>query len=63
MTQYRCYFLGADDQLVGAETLQCEGDDEATAQARRTFAEKAYAKGFELLEGERRVAVLEVAHS
>ncbi|HKT19917.1 MAG TPA: hypothetical protein VJR47_17830 [Stellaceae bacterium] len=62
MAQYRCYFLGADDQLMGAETIQCEGDAEAMSLARRTFALKAYAKGFELLEGERRVAAVEVSH-
>lgn len=63
MVQYRCYFLGADDQLMGAETIQCAGDEEAMALARRTFALKAYARGFELLEGDRRVAIVEVSHS
>jgi hypothetical protein len=63
MAQYRCYFLGEGDQLMGAETIQCDGDEEAMALARRTFALKAYARGFELLEGERRVAVVEVSHS
>jgi hypothetical protein len=63
MAQYRCYFLGSDGQLVGAETIQCNGDDEAVERARRTFATKVYAKGFELLEGDRRVTVLEVTES
>lgn len=63
MAQYRCYFLGADDQLMGAETIQCAGDEEAMTLARRTLALKAYARGFELREGERRVAVVEVSHS
>jgi len=63
MAQYRCYFLGADDQLMGAETIQCEGDEQAMALARRDFALKAYAKGFELREGERCVAMVEVSHS
>ena len=63
MAQYRCYFLGEDDQLMGAETIQCDGDEEAMARARQTFALKAYARGFERLEGDRRVAILEVSHA
>lgn len=63
MAQYRCYFLGDDDQLMGAETIQCAGDEEAMARARQTLALKAYARGVELREGERRVAVVEVSHS
>lgn len=63
MAQYRCYFLGEGDQLMGAETIQCAGDEEAKALARQTLALKAYARGVELREGERRVAVVEVSHS
>jgi hypothetical protein len=63
MAQYRCYFLGDDDQLMGAETIQCAGDEEAMALARRTLALKAYARGVELCEGDRRVAVVEVTHA
>ncbi len=63
MAQYRCYFLGSDGQLVGAETIQCSGDDEAVALARKTFASKVYARGFELLDGDRRVTVLEISES
>ncbi len=63
MAQYRCYFLGSEGQLVGAETLHCDDDDEAVALARKSFADKVYARGFELLEGDRRITVLEITES
>lgn len=52
MAQYRCYFLGTNGQLVGAETIECRSDDEAVASARTLLARKPYASGFELRLGD-----------
>lgn len=48
MAQYRCYLLGSDGQLVGAETIFCEGDDAAVKEARQILARRVHASGFEL---------------
>jgi hypothetical protein len=60
MARYRCYFIGSHGQLVGAENVDGANDEEAIAIARRLFAQKAYASGFELRQGQRRIATQEV---
>lgn len=56
MARYRCYFIGSDGQLVGAETIVSESDSEAIAKANRCYAGKAFASGYELRLGEREIA-------
>jgi hypothetical protein len=56
MARYRCYFLGSNGQLVAAETIHTERDEDAVAIARELFGRKAYAVGFELREGDRQVS-------
>jgi hypothetical protein len=56
MAQYRCYFIGSDGQLVGAETIVSASDDDAIAAANRLYAAKAFASGFELRQGEHLVS-------
>ncbi len=55
MAQYRCYFLGSNDQLVGTETIEGLSDAEAMAKARRLLAERPFASAFELRQGDHRV--------
>ena len=56
MARYRCYFIGSDGQLVGAETIVSESDSEAITKAGRLYAGKAFASGYELRLGEREIA-------
>jgi len=63
MAIYRCYFLGSNGQLVGAETIVSPSDDQALAVAREKLAEKVYAKGFDLREGIRTIATQHVQAS
>jgi hypothetical protein len=56
MARYRCYFIGSDGQLVGAETVVSESDDDAIVVANRLYAAKAFASGFELWQGEHLVS-------
>jgi hypothetical protein len=60
MARYRCYFVGSDGQLVAAETIVSESDNEAVAIANRLFAQKAYANGYDLHLGDRLVRAQEV---
>lgn len=55
MARYRCYFFGSNGQLVGADTILEESDVEATRVARRLYAQRAYAAGFDLRQGDRAV--------
>jgi hypothetical protein len=59
MARYRCYFFGANGQLVGADTIMCDGDNEARVQGRQLFARRAHATSFELRQGSRLVDTLE----
>ena len=59
MASYRCYFVGTNGQLVGAETIVADSDDAATATARDSFLRRAYAAGYELRQGSRLVAMQE----
>lgn len=63
MARYRCYFVGSDGQLVGAETIVSESDRDAIARAERLYAGKAYASGYELCLGERQVIREEIKAS
>lgn len=54
--QYRCYFFGADGQLLGAETVSHESEFEACTTAKRLFAQRAHAVGYELRQGRRSIA-------
>ena len=58
--QYRCYFFGANGQLVGAQTIIQEGEVEACNMARRLFAQRAYATGYDLREGKRSIETYDV---
>lgn len=57
--QYRCYFFGASGQLVGADTIVQDNDSDALAAARKLFAQRAHATGYELRQGKRPVAAQE----
>lgn len=63
MARYRCYFIGSNGQLVAAETIESEGDEEAAAVADRLFAEKAHATGFDLRLGTRQIRMRKVEGS
>ena len=63
MTRYRCYFFGGNGQLVGAETIFSDSDNEARDAARRWFASRAYATSFELRDGSRLVDAQEARAS
>lgn len=58
--QYRCYFFGAHGQLVGAETIVQESEPEARTVARRLFAQRAHATGYELRQGKRSIEAHDV---
>jgi len=60
MARYRCYFLGENGQLVGAETIARENDEDAVAAARAQLAARAYAVGFELRQGSHLVSSEEI---
>jgi len=57
--RYRCYFFGASGQLVGADTIVQDSDREALAAARKLFAQRAHATGYDLRQGARSVAAQE----
>ncbi|HVA15587.1 MAG TPA: hypothetical protein VNF99_20235 [Stellaceae bacterium] len=63
MAQYRCYFFGANGQLVGADTIVEDSDPQAQLVAQRLFAQRAYAVGFDLRQGNRSVAAQEAKAS
>lgn len=58
--QYRCYFFGANGQLVGADTIVQENDNEARIAARKLFAQRAHATGYELRHNRRSVETQEL---
>jgi hypothetical protein len=58
--QYRCYYFGASDQLLGADTIVQESDSDALAVARKLFAQHAHAMGYELRQRNRLVASQEL---
>jgi len=60
MARYRCYFVGSDGQLVAAETILSESDNEAVAKANALFARKVYATGYDLHLGDRLIRAEEV---
>ena len=59
--RYRCYFFGADGQLVGAETIVQDSETEACAAARKAFAQRAHATAYDLCQGKRLIEAKEVA--
>jgi hypothetical protein len=61
MAQYRCYFFGTNGQLVGAETIIQDNDDDARTAAMKLFAQRAYTAGFDLRCDHRSIAAQEVA--
>jgi hypothetical protein len=63
MMQYRCYFFGANGQLVGADTILQDSDAEARAAARKLFVQRAHAVGYELRQGRRSVEAKEAGTS
>ena len=63
MAQYRCYLLGSNGQLVGAETIFREDDSEALEEARQILARRVYATGFELRLNNHLIASQEIKAS
>jgi hypothetical protein len=63
MARYRCYFIGSNGQLVGAETVVSECDADAVVIANRLYAAKAFAHGFELWQGEHQIVREEIKAS
>ena len=63
MAIYRCYFLGSNGQLVGAETIISADDKLAVIEAQERLARRVYATGFELRQGTRPIASLEIKAS
>lgn len=63
MAIYRCYFLGSNGQLVGAETIVSADDKEAVIEAQERLGRRAYATGFELRQGTRQVGSQEIKAS
>jgi hypothetical protein len=61
--QYRCYFFGANGQLVGAETIVRDNDIEAQVTARQLFGQRAFAVGYDLRQGRRSVEAQEAKAS
>lgn len=57
--RYRCYFFGAQGQLVGAETIVQDSETEALAAARKAFAQRAHATAYELRLGKRSIEAME----
>jgi hypothetical protein len=63
MARYRCYFIGSNGQLVGAETVVSDSDADAIAIADRLYAAKAFANGFELWQGDHQIVREEIKAS
>jgi hypothetical protein len=59
--QYRCYFFGANGQLVGAETIIQDSDADALVIARKLFAQRAFATGYDLRQGKRSIEARDIA--
>ena len=59
--QYRCYFFGANGQLVGAETIARDNDIDARTEAHRLFAQRAFAASCDLRQGARCIATEAIA--
>ncbi len=59
--QYRCYYFGARGQLLGADTITHDSDDDALVAARKLFAQHAHAVGYELRQGSRPVEAKEIS--
>ena len=60
--QYRCYFFGTSGQLVGAETIVQDSDNDALAAARKLFAQRAHATAYDLRQGTRSIKAEELPH-
>ncbi len=63
MASYRCYFMGTNGQLVGAETITADTDESAATAARDSFLRRAYAAGYELRQGNRQIGTQEAQAS
>ena len=57
MARCRCYFMGADGRLLGAENIESGSDDKAIAIAQEEFFQRAYARGFAVWQTDRLVYV------
>lgn len=60
--QYRCYYFGANDQLLGADTIAQDNDGDAVAVARKLFAQHGHAIAYDLRLGKRSVEAKELPH-
>ncbi len=59
--QYRCYYVGASGQLLGADTIVQDNDSDARVAARKLFAQHAHAIGYELRQGTRSIEAQEIS--
>jgi hypothetical protein len=60
--QYRCYYFGANGQLLGADTIDQDSDRDAVAAARKLFAQHGHAIGYDLRQGSRSIEANEISH-
>jgi hypothetical protein len=58
MPSFRIYFIGLNQKIIDAATLDCVDDGQAIEEARKLLGERATAHGVEVWEGARRVASL-----
>ena len=58
MGSYRCYILDAEDHIVQAHDLDCEGDAQAAAAAETFLTQDPYHGSVEVWRATRRVARL-----
>lgn len=55
MSEYRCYFLTADDRTGSHRDFAAQNDADAITRARAFYTEQRFWHGFELWSGPRRV--------
>ena len=57
MARYRCYFVGRDGRLLGADSIESDSDDKAVAIASEEFFQRGHARSFEVWQNKRPVYV------
>ena len=55
MVDYRCYILDAEDHIVLARDLECEGDAQAETTAQSLLLQDPYHRSVEVWRATRRV--------
>ena len=56
MRGYRLFCLNNRGAIIAVNTVECDGDDDALAQAEKMLNEESPCHGIEIWEGARRVA-------